>query len=336
MSAEPRRLADLLYVPESHIHRQDTNSYSRQMVEVCRQAGLEVVPLTIDSLPALLHRLRRRRRTLALVSWLENDLLNRAGRLTLGRTLKYLRTLLTLRLLATVVLYVRHNRYPHKAREFDQPKIKRIVYWATRTLTDRVITHDPGGDSGYCYLPHPIYPVSPKLTTKHSDHVICFGRITPYKSLENLIDSWNSRRPLLIAGRAPSEKYLNSLRVRAIGKNVIFDTVERSDDEAAELISSCAASVVAHSPPSLIVSGSIYFSLSCGVPVVVVGLSHAERLIDQAMPGVHFIPSLHQLDRVDWTAVSAVDRQAIYDTAHRRFGIESVAAQLRTLLKTLR
>lgn len=333
MSDDPQRLCRLLFVPEGSISNPKANSYSRQIARACEAAGLHVVSARLKSPADLLQALRQRRRTVAMVNWLENHIVDDEGRFSVGGALKYFRRLLKLRLLAAVVLYVEHNHYPHNTREASRPIVTRTIRLGVRLCADRIITHDDDPTRQRSYLPHPIYPLHPSTRVRFERRIACFGIIAPRKGLEDLVDRWSGDYGLLLAGYARDAKYLQALQSRAAGKNIAFRTDEPSDEAAAELVSACAAVIVVNNSPSTIVSASLYFALSCGVPVVTVGLEHAKRLAEAGTPGVHYIASLDKLASVDWNLIVADDRRAIYAHAHRHFGVNAVASRLAAILE---
>lgn len=335
MAGDSSKPCRLLFVPEGSATAPKFNSYSRQMVQACERLGLHPVSKKIRSAGDLVRALRQRPRTVALVNWLENQMVDDAGCFSLKGTLKYFERLLKLRLLASVLLYVEHNQYPHNARESSRAITRRVMRCAMRVVADRVLTH--GSPSLLrTYLPHPSYPLKPSVWSPQKKSIVCFGSVAPRKGLEEVVDRWSSDYVLLIAGHAGDEAYLRSLQDRSAGKNVAFRTDRSTDEEAADLIAANTAVIVVNNAPSTIVSGSLYFAISCGMPVLAVGLEHARHLAATGTPGVHHVASFDELASVDWAALGRSDRHAIYEHAHRHFGIEAVAGRLSAILEEAR
>ena len=331
MKPRPDRL---IYLPDHVTDRRAPNSYGYQILEAFRRAGFEPVEPRPRSLRGWLQALRARPRTVAVVNWLEGVLVDRRGRTSLGRRLRFYRKLARLRLLAARLVYVQHNRHPHHTQPGDVPAVERAMAQGLRRYADVVVSHDfeaPG--SPVRHLPHPAYAVAPVAPAAPQRRVVCFGRIGPYKDLERLVRCWDADRPLLIAGQVQDPAYLERLRALAEGRPVQFHTAATSDGEAAALLADSSAAIVAHSPPSMIVSGSLYFALSCGVPVLAVGLDHARRLQQAGQPGVHWIASLEALPAVDWEALAQEDRGAIRERLLERCGLDAIAARLPLLVE---
>lgn len=330
-----RRIDRVLFVPERRASVQRSNSYGDHMLEAWRRAGFAVGSARLRSVRLWMVALARRRRTVAVANWLEGDLVDREGRSTLSGRLRFYRKLLKLRLLASRVVYVQHNRHPHHTRLADVEKVQAAMATGLRRFADVVVSHDfeTPGHTTTRYLPHPAYPVDVNHTQLPEERVVCFGRIGPYKALDQLVKGWVSDWPLLIAGQVQDEAYLKRLRALAVGRRVSFHVEALSDQEAARLLASSAAAIVAHSPSSMIVSGSLYFALSCGVPVVAVGLQHARRLQESGQPGVHFLAGLDELAQVDWRALRNADRHEIREELQRRCSVDAIATLLPALLE---
>jgi beta-1,4-mannosyltransferase len=327
------RLDRLIFVPDHETDERRPNSYGYQMLEAWRRAGFEPTGPAPGSLREWLTALRARRRTVAVVNWLEGVLVDRHGRIGFTRRLRYYRKLAKLRLLAARLVYVQHNRHPHHTRPDDVASVERTVERGLSCFADVLLSHDlEHAGSPARHLPHPAYPVHPQAPRAPQRRVVCFGRIGPYKALDRLVQQWSADRPLLIAGQVQDADYLEQLRTLACGRPVQFHTEPMSDDAAAALLADSSAAIVAHSPPSMVVSGSLYFALSCGVPVVAVGLPHARRLRDAGHPGVHWIESLEALASVDWDALAREDRGLIRARTLERFGLDAIAALLPRLI----
>lgn len=323
------RVKRLLYLPHPDEMVGHVNSYTDQMIRAFQRLGYQLQP-RLGRLPTL-GEVMRRRETTAVLNWQENALLNKQGRLTVLKTVKFLLSVLRLRMRASRLIFVRHNVAPHIAVDSSYERVRKILDYSERWLFSRTIVHSRHylGPSRR-HVPHPKYPIQDSSGDEVcEDTVIFFGRIDPYKGLERLIESWDQDATLVIAGKCEDSTYFEKLNAAASGKNIRFIRGVLSDSEAAGVMRRAMSVIVPHSPPSMIVSGSLYFALSAGVPCICIGQSHARLLQSE---GVRGVVSVAGLSEVDWGCIRSISRAEIRDDCERYFGLAAVTDALRSAL----
>lgn len=202
-----------------------------------------------------------------ILNWAENVLVQHGGKLTKRGIFEYRLLLWLCRRMSVKLVYVRHNELPHGTATDD---VERVNAWVERgqQLADRVVAHSPvyADAHGYAYVPHPLYDVAPASAARRNEYVV-FGRVQPYKNIDQLIESWSAEARLVIIGPCSDAAYLEKLRALAANKPVAFDIGFKEEREVADKISASAGVLVANTPESAIVSGTLFFALSCGARV---------------------------------------------------------------------
>jgi glycosyltransferase involved in cell wall biosynthesis len=106
-----------------------------------------------------------------------------------------------------------------------------------------------------------------------SDHkyALMFGRIEPYKGIDEVVEYWKSVRPathLIIAGDSSNQEYVTELKNRIIMplNNVTLMPKELTDLELSELLSAVDCALFNYS--SILTSGSAVLARSAGIPVL--------------------------------------------------------------------
>lgn len=316
----------LVFLPFRFSQAVSENSYTHWVVECWRRAGCE--PLRgAWSIAFLARTLAARRRTIGVVNWLDTVVTGRSGRVSLTGTFAYFVKLSLLRTVCGKLYFVRHNVFPHATKRLSQDLARTIIDWSERVFFDAVFVHSEHYRSGFRrYVPHPRYHfANEQVRPAQSTDLVFFGRIEPYKQLEELIRLWDRDSRLTIAGRCADPAYLAHLACLARGRNIRIVTETLSDDAARDLLQSGVATILPHSGPDMIVSGSLYFSLSCGVPAICVASPHAESLRTAGMPGVVNVASLAAINDVGLEELNGLDRQTIHAEARRRFGPDAIA-----------
>lgn len=337
-AAAPARGPRIGYLPFGGI----TNAYAARFVDLLGEFG------TVCALPQLRSVLThpgalRRRYDLAVVNWVEFDLVRRRdGSFSLAGFVKVLARLLFYKRIARRLAYVRHNHFPHGTRERDVARARRALDFVER-LADVVLIHS-GHDLGARreYVPHPLYrPAAAALTeaeaallaTLPTDFYTVFGRIERYKRIERLIEHFPRERGLLVFGAAEDPAYAAALQ-RGAGPNVRVLAGYVSDALAQAVIGRSRGMVLAHAEPDMIVSGSLFYALSIGARVFAVD-SPALAWIGRRIGG----DSLHTAaDIPALCALVARDRGAAGVPAQRppqveaEFGDQRIKAALREVL----
>ncbi|WP_405420056.1 hypothetical protein [Marinobacter flavimaris] len=212
-----------------------------------------------------------------ILNWRENLLCNKNCKLSYKGILEYLCTLLVFKLACQKLIYVRHNRHPHNLRTIDRDRARRIIDIA-QNLASAVVVHAPPHalqlNPKLRYIPHPLYPLifdeqkNPEPT--RNDEFIIFGRIERYKRILELAKSWDLQSRLSILGPCTDEEYLNELRIACQDRDIDLEPKFQDENIIADRIRRCKGVIIGNDTSSMLVSGSFFFSLSCGTPVYAV------------------------------------------------------------------
>lgn len=271
-SAEPARPRLAIgYLPYSGIG----NQYAARFIEILGEFG------TVSELPRLRSVLRSPRTALrhfdlAVVNWIELDMVRGAdGAFSVAGYLKVLARVLFLRCIARRLVYVRHNNYPHGTREPDVGRARRAIDRLER-LFDVVLIHAGHEPAGHrVYVPHPLYRPAPRppdaaeaalLAELPPAFYVVFGRIARYKRIERLIEHFPPGRELVVFGAVEEPDYALALQ-RMAGPQVRVLPGAVSEALAQALIRRSHGLIVSHAEHDMIVSGSLFYALSLGVPV---------------------------------------------------------------------
>jgi beta-1,4-mannosyltransferase len=131
-------------------------------------------------------------------------------------------------------------------------------------------------------------PVTDKLA-------LAFGRIAPYKGIEDLLTFWNRSRPevkLVVVGDSVSTDFTRRISELANESNgqIILRAKRVSDDDLASYLS--AADCALFNYPSLLTSGSAALARSAGLPILFPSRLHT---VDLGEPS----PRVFRFDRID-------------------------------------
>jgi len=211
-----------------------------------------------------------------IINWRENCLVSN-GKLKFTGVLEYFFSLFLHKISSRKLIYVQHNRSPHGLNEIDA---KRTAFFMGlgKLLADRVVVHSPAEAEkrNYFYIPHPLYDLgkAPSSFNRPSENQISdnfpylmIGRIEPYKRIDEVIYHWDSPDELRIIGPSKNDAYLEHIQRLSKGKNVTFDVGFHSEEYLALQAAHCSCVIIVNDPSSMIVSGSMFFALSCNVPV---------------------------------------------------------------------
>lgn len=293
-----------------------------------------------------LHRLFRvlPKVDVVLVSWLENCLVDRrTGKARIFGRLTFLVKLYVLRLFSRHVIMVRHNQFPHSTRPDDQHKVKQLIDQLEQSF-DAVITHSGHQTDHRYYVPHPLYYADfPQHNRSLPDplidgnYCVAFGRISRYKNLLALVDAWGGSNQLVIAGKADDPSYLALLTRAAKGKNVTIAARYWSDDDAYALVAGANALVLAHEGNDVVVSGSYFYAISCGTPVLALTTPFLNWLQEQHGPAITTADTVQKLveGAAMTTPLTVDDRESIHRQGVEWFGDDVVRSRLRVLFAGL-
>ena len=176
--------------------------------------------------------------------------------------------LLLFRLAAKNLIYFKHNFYPHRIRS----KSRFIGEFAVRVaeiVSNKVVVHNPcvANRRSYYYVPHPLYLLngeSPDFEINFDDYYVIFGRVERYKNIVEIIKAWPNDKNLIVAGsgdKAYSEEIFLEMRDK---KNIVFINKFIDNSFASSLIKKSSGVIIANREDSCLVSGTFFFSISCG------------------------------------------------------------------------
>lgn len=250
------------------------NKYSERIRTILGSIA-DVAPLSLKEECANLLKLRKRKRGVAVVNWVENMLVSSNGRFSFYGLLKLVFAIIALKIRFDKVIYIQHNFYPHNTKKSD---IKR-VRWCINHLTkfvDITVAHSPHL-SDKVYIPHPLYrspmvsfPANNNFNRDDKSYLI-FGRIEPYKKIESVIQQFPSNKKLIVAGACSDNNYAKYLTQLVTNKpNIVLIARFLSDEEVEEIISRCTAIIISHADPDMIVSGSFFYAITEQLPVLAI------------------------------------------------------------------
>jgi hypothetical protein len=258
-------VANILYLPLSP---NSTNKYCENMVDVLSQFGT-VSGFTVAHGVKRLFSGEIIRADVIFMNWVENEIVSKNGALSVPGFAKSLIKILLCKLFAKKLVYVRHNRYPHRTAVKHRKAVTRAADFL-ESCCDVSIVHSVMAQAGKrLYVPHPLYKLEGRAgvpDTEQASYFVCFGRILRYKNFESLIKSFPADRKLLIVGACDDQAYLAELKALA-GDNVTVRGEYIGEKEAQELVSASEGVIICHAEDDVIASGTFFYSLSLGVKV---------------------------------------------------------------------
>ena len=253
------------------------NRYLNQNIKALQSIdGIDIVPLPsgkMNKIKFLCDGFLFKRDCIIL-NWLEN-LFRKNSRFSIYGACKFFLLLFFYRLVFKKVIYVRHNMYPHELNGLGAKAAKLLTSVAEKICSAKISHSEHMIEKGYTYIPHPLYEINDKFVGKHNispqdnknNYYVIFGRISRYKKIEHVVDKWDVEIPLLVAGSCNDVKYLEYLKKKSEGKNVIFESRFIEENEAQRLVANSKGMILAHADPDMIVSGSFFYSVTLGTPV---------------------------------------------------------------------
>ncbi|ELW9393906.1 hypothetical protein SIO57_005736 [Klebsiella pneumoniae] len=255
----------IIYVP----FNTGVNQYGQRIKEILSSYG-EVKHFCYEKELFFLFK----RNDIAIVNWLENQLVNSAGRFTYFGFIKVILKILFLKMKCKKVFYVRHNIYPHNTNIESVRHVIRMTNLLTRFFNETIVHSPKHPFFNVKYIPHPLYKY-PLCSTdcvdeqKNKDLYVIFGRIVRYKKIDEVIRLFPNNKSLVIAGACEDDFYLDELKVLAERKdNITILSGFLDNEKARELVISANAMIISHSDEDMIVSGSFFYALSQGVSIL--------------------------------------------------------------------
>jgi len=249
------------------------NSYVERNREILEQIGsvLEVPP-PLPLLGKVLLRLctfkSPKMFDVAIIHWREDVIVLAQKKPALIGILAYFLSIHLYRIAARRVVYIRHNKYPHKVLPRYQDRVRRLIRKG-QSLCHAVVAHSPSyaKEHDYNYIPHPLYKLSLSEAGEPSGEYVVFGAIAEYKKIEELVEAWSGDRQLLIAGPCDDPTYLAELQKLAVDKAIRFEVGYQDQDEMGQRLANSNGVIIVNDPGSMIISGTFFFAISSGAPV---------------------------------------------------------------------
>lgn len=244
----------------------EKNDYVKRMIgylsEFC-----EVV--CVDSaIDAAKKSFKNGRPNLIVINWPENSSVDKNGQIKLLALIKLAIKLLLFKLAAKKLVYFKHNFYPHKVSPVNK-SIGKFVVSMTEFISDKVVVHNPciADKYNHYYVPHPLYLLSGEVSdfkNIFSNYYVIFGRVERYKNIIDIIKVWPNNKNLIVAGSGDknyAEEVHAEIRDR---KNIVFMNKFIDNSTASYIIKKSSGVIIANREDSCLVSGTFFFSISCG------------------------------------------------------------------------
>jgi glycosyltransferase involved in cell wall biosynthesis len=333
----------IAFIPEDS----GSNAYAARMQEILGTWGrLETFGVKVRVAQLLKGRFRRV--DLLIVNWMENMLVSRKTRRLSGRgALKLLFKMISLRIFARRMVFVRHNLYPHATN----PKSAGWAQWLIdryESMFDLVFLHSGAdavinrGTGKRHYLPHPLYRPLPNPSDRAGQfpselpkrYFIIFGRIVPYKGIEALMTLFPDSETLVVCGEVGNETYARKL-AGIKRPNILYWPGYMSEAAAQELVRGAQAVVIASAEPNMMVSGTFFYAISLHRHVFAVRTPFldwiAPRLGPDTLTLADDLPGLCRV--IERSSCSALSEQSQQIVQHE-FGDRAVRSAISAALQT--
>lgn len=230
----------------------------------------------------VLQRFRFRRFDLLILNWSDNNFVDeKSGAISLFGVAKEFFRIAVYKIISRKLVFVRHNVYPHDAKGAARARAKKLIEYYEKCFDLCWVHSGHMTEPKRLYVPHPLYQATiankdSQIDTRLRDELslppeyfIVFGRIQSYKKIDHLIEKLPDDMHLLVCGSCGDDAYKQKLI--AYGKANVTIMAEFISDELAEVLMLGACGVViCHADDDMIVSGSIVFAISLGIPVLAI------------------------------------------------------------------
>jgi glycosyltransferase involved in cell wall biosynthesis len=277
---------------------------------------------------------------LVVVNWEENAFVSgkTRGVSALG-TIKLILRVAAMKLFARRLVFVRHNHYPHATRA-QSTSFARWLVDRYESLFDFVFVHSGAelvtkhGTAKRHYLPHPLYRTIPDNSHEAQPlqlparYFVTFGRIVPYKNIDNLMTAFPQVENLVVCGEVGNADYAAALgQIRR--PNVIYRPGYVSEETAQALVTGSQAVVIAHHSASTIVSGTFFYALSLQRHVFAVRTPFLDWIAPRLGPDILTLADdVEQLCRLIESSKCAPLSEASRIIVQRELGDEAVRSAL--------
>lgn len=230
----------------------------------------------------VLQRFRFRRFDVLILNWSDNNFVDeKSGAISLYGVVKEFFRIAVYKIISHKLVFVRHNVYPHEAKGVTRARAKKLIEYYEKCFDLCWVHSGHMVERKRLYVPHPLYQAASADTDSQidtrlraelslpSEYFIVFGRIQSYKKIDQLIEQLPADMHLLVCGSCGDDDYKQKLI--AYGKPNVTIMAEFISDELAEILmrGSCGV-VICHADDDMIVSGSIVFAISLGIPVLAI------------------------------------------------------------------
>ena len=248
----------------------ENNRYTENFKKILSHFG-EIAEA--PSLKKIFGTLSIRRFDVVILNWSDNSFVNgETGAISLFGIAKEFLRVFIFKLIARKMIFVRHNVYPHSAVGKSRETASKIIE-AYEKCFDLCWVHSGHlAEDNRFYVPHPLYemadhlPVVPDHLQLPEKYFIVFGRIMSYKKIDQLLEILPPDIHVLVCGSCSDQAYREKLESYS-KSNITIIAEFISDELARNLIERSSGMVICHADDDMIVSGSIIFSISMGVPV---------------------------------------------------------------------
>lgn len=202
-----------------------------------------------------------------ILNWSDNNIVSKEGKLSIMGCMKMFIKLFLYRIFSKKTIFVRHNLFPHNTKKKYVNVAKSIVDIYEKFF-DLCWVHSGHLELKYrLYIPHPLYEIK-NLKPNYDDfYYVIFGRILPYKKIEEVLCRVPIDINIKVYGSAPDKVYLGELQKFESNKNININAGYISADNVNQVLASSSGLIISHADTDMIVSGSIIYGISVGIPV---------------------------------------------------------------------
>lgn len=261
------------------------NSFTRDLAAGLSHLGIVVEPFSwrraFTSAPDIVH-----------VHWPE-ALVSHPNRLVANlKALVFFVAIITWRLQRTRLVATVHNITPHENLAGLRWRI--VDFWWRSAdkrvyLSNEVRKQAPMGPG--TFIPHQCYRPLTIANAEHAGHILLFGFLRRYKSIESVISAstrTDSPVPVRIVGAPIPSAYGDELVAQCAGlSNVTIELGALDDEDLHRAVAQSSAVVVPY--PHLYSSGAVILAMSVGVPVILVDSPVARELQQEFGPNAVFL-----------------------------------------------
>ncbi|MDA8689158.1 hypothetical protein OAP82_01275 [Paracoccaceae bacterium] len=239
------------------------NPYVKNMHKILRTLGeLDTKPTTAKII------FRVKYYDFFIINWVENSIITKCGKISFIKYIKLLLKILIWKMSTNNLINIEHNVYPHNLIA-SQRKLYSRLNKINKFIYDINISHINFQKN--CILPHPLYTINTSGTESDEvhDYFLTFGRIEPYKNLEDLISIFNTTgKNLKIFGMCADSGYFERL-ISSKKENITLVNEFLPEEKLSRLVNSCKAVIIPSNSGSMILSGTLMYALSFNKEVIV-------------------------------------------------------------------